>query len=338
MPEQSHVAFTPDPRLDFLADIEPVTGWSENMFFQQWDEKAGIGLFTHIGRVREDPTLWRGCIAVYLPGGQLLVQRSYGRAADDRGPQAGSLKIICETAGKRWRLLYDGVAELTHSRALGARLGGASTARPMKLDLAFEARSPTYDLFAARELGQQDFAHLHHEQAFNVVGELRFDGGVHSLSGFGFRDHSVGARNLSDFSGNTMFYASFPSGRVVQALQNFTADGGIRLRSGFLVENGVGELLDLVEAPGLTDTCGAPDAFEVHYLRNGQPIKVTGQALHAATFTIGMPNDWSIGTDRESDNPLIIVEQPCRVLWPDGEVGYGNLERNFRRDILEIPG
>jgi len=336
--EQKHPAFKPAPELDFIASVQTdVPGWSENMFFQLWDPLQGVGIYTHIGRVREDPTLWRSCLAVYLPEGKVLAQRTHGRAADNRGPHAGSMQVLCVNPGTTWKIAYDGVAELTDSLAMARRIVGGGVARPLKLDLMFEARSPTYDLFAARNLGHTEFAHLHHEQAFDVTGTISFDGVSYPISGFGFRDHSLGARDLSGFGGNTMFYASFPSGRVVQALQNFAPDGSVRMRSGFVVEDGVGELLELIEAPRLESTDGAPDEFSISYTRAGQSITVTGKAVHRATFSINMPNDWSVGTDLLSNDPLIIVEQPCEVRWPGGEVGFGNLERNFRRSSLRCP-
>lgn len=336
--DRNRTAFSPDPQLDLLAEPErDVAGWSENMFFQGWDGERGIGLFTHIGRVRNAPDIWRCVLAVYLPGGKVLAHRSYGKAPDRNGPATGSMSIRCKTPGKAWSLAYDGVAEHTDSLTTAKRVVGAGPSKPLRITLEFAAISPTYDLFAARGLGTQEFAHMHHEQAFTARGSFVVDGESIPFDGMGFRDHSVGARDLTGFFGNILFFAVFPDGTVIQALRNYTETRAVKLDSGFIVENGKGELLQVTAAPILNSSAGDPAEFEVAYERDGKPLKFKCHTLHNAAFTISLPNDWSVGVDTETPDPLIILEQPIRVEAPDGQIGYGNLERNFRRSTLRIP-
>ena len=44
-----------------------------------------------------------------------------------------------------------------------------------------------------------------------------------------------------------------------------------------------------------------------------------------------------MGVNLELDDPLVIVESPIQATVPDGEIGYGMLERNQRLSTLRVP-
>jgi len=75
-----------DPAEDLTHKVPgDVALWSENYFFQCYDPAAQVGIWTHLGRTPHDPAIWRALVTVYLPGGALLVSKTYGRGPEDDG-------------------------------------------------------------------------------------------------------------------------------------------------------------------------------------------------------------------------------------------------------------
>jgi len=325
--------FGVDPRMDLPAERVDEPGWSENMFFQMYDHYRGIGIFSHIGRHRLDTGLWRAVVAVYV-GSDVYVSRSFGRAVDDRGPAAGSLQVSCEEPQRRWRVRFDGAAELLNSQALAAGANGGGPTRPVAFDLAYTAAGPIYDMFANAQLAHQDWGHVHHEQAFRVEGTVTLGGVPVSIDGMGYRDHSVGVRELGKFGGNHMLYGLSERGRVIQGIEAFDIDGARLHSDAYYVEDGRFEKLILEQLPGLDDAVGNPWRFTARFVRAGEFFVVEGEVLGSAAFTISDPNDWSLGVAVPEQNPLIIVESPVRLVLPDGDIAYGCLERNCRLSSL----
>lgn len=325
--------FGVDPGLDLPAARVDAPGWSENMFFQMYDHDRRVGIFSHIGRHRLDTGLWRAVLALYVGDG-VYVSRSFGRSVDDRGPAAGCLEVRCEEPLRRWHLRYDGAAELLSARALAAGGNGGGPTRPVAFDLSYRAAGPVYDMFASARLGQQDWGHVHHEQAFRVDGTLTVSGDAIIAHGMGYRDHSIGAREMGKFGGNNMLYGLSERGRVIQGIEAFGLDGTRIHADAYYVEDGRFEQLALEELPELANAAGDPGRFTARYVRGGEPFPVEGEVLANAAFTISDPNDWSLGVAVPEENPLVIVESPVRLVLPDGDVAYGCLERNRRLSAL----
>lgn len=310
--------------------------WSESMFFQFTDIRNGYALRTHAGTYYADTGLFRGLFILYLPGGEeLLVSRSFGRSADNRGPDAGLLQYKVVEPLKTWRVTFEGpVDRVTRMQAARRTVGGGLT-ELIKLDLAFEAAMPVWDQFTFAGIPTQSWGHLHHQQAFTVTGDVTVGGEVVPLSGYGYRDHSRGGRDLSGYGGNHFLNIRFPSGRVIQGIQAEDRQGNYAFRTGFLYENGVFKRLEVVDLPRMTDTSGTPDDFTARWRLGDEEIAISGSAYHHGPMTIYQPHDRCLGVNLDLDDPLVIVESPIRAEW-DGEVGHGMLERNQRLTSLQI--
>jgi hypothetical protein len=303
------------------------------MFFQMYDHDRRVGIFSHIGRHRLDTDLWRAVLALYVAD-DVYVSRSFGRAVDDRGPAAGSLQVRCEEPLRRWHVRYDGAAEPLDAQAVARGANGGGPTRPIAFDLAYSAAGPIYDMFASARLGEQDWGHVHHEQAFWVEGTVTVGGDAITIQGMGYRDHSVGVREMGKFGGNKMLYGLSKRGRVIQGIEAFDLEGKRLHADAYHVEDGRFEQLTLAELPDLVNVAGDPGRFTARYVRAGEPFLVEGEVLGNAAFTISDPNDWSLGVAVSEENPLIIVESPVRLVLPDGDVAYGCLERNRRLSSL----
>lgn len=75
-----------------------IRNWSETRWLGTWNPDAGVGLYLHAGRFRHDIDLWWAQTVVYLPGGKVAVDRSWGRDVDERG-----VRTVSSTSSSRNR-------------------------------------------------------------------------------------------------------------------------------------------------------------------------------------------------------------------------------------------
>ena len=304
--------------------------WSENYAFVSYDGAAGVGVFTHIGRVAHNPGLWRGTTVLLLPGDGLLISKTVGLPSDPRVPSSGALAITCEEPFARWRLTHDGRGlQADRSNAAQALVGGTESAA-MSYDLSFEQMSPVWDL--TDWMRQQEWGHAHIEQAGRVHGTVRAGEHTYAFDGTGFRDHTLGPRNFANLNRTCWAHAEFPSGRVFCALRIWSPDDQVVLNQGF-VYDGTGdlEILQPEAMPTITSPTGDPQGFSIGFESHAATIH--GEVLHSLPFMLDEPNDLLLGTDPTRASTKVIVEAPCRYTW-DGEVGFGWLERSRRIDQL----
>jgi hypothetical protein len=115
----------------------------------------------------------------------------------------------------------------------------------------------------------------------------------------------------------------------------FNADGALNrpVIGAWIDADGNEFPMSQADLPPLTDVRGAPQRFEAVFAhKGGKPITYAIEVVHAFVNTITASNeningiDWTIGGD-----PLVATECMIKVTGPDGNVGYGHLERSVRR-------
>jgi hypothetical protein len=325
--------FAVDPELDYLAEPQrDVPLWSETMFFQGWDAEQDVGFWSHVGRWPHDLDLWWSQIFVYLPDGKVVVDRCFGRPADRTGPVLGNMRITCEEPGQRWRHAYDGAGELTTSAKTARGLSGAGRIATLQMDLELTAKMPTWDLYKLISADSENWSDTHQQQAMWMRGPITVDGRTWNVEGMAYRDHSTGPRDWAGWGGNVMLSLLFPSGRVVVGVVTWSLDQKPGFNIGLIYEKERLEILERIQLPGLDDLDANPRTFDaVLDRREGDPIAMRGEVLHSATLSFVEPNENLNGVDLNNpSDPLALFETPVRFTWPDGEVGHGNLERNYR--------
>jgi hypothetical protein len=313
--------------------------WNETWFFSTWSPENEIGLFVHAGVHPTDPTVWYAQVIVYLPGEELLVDRSFGRSTPGQGPSTGSFTVTIEEPLHRWRLRFDGAGERTTPDATGRGPVGAGPSVPLSFDVTLTAAGPLWDLFAATGMDHLSWAGMHHEQNTRSRGTMRVDGAEWDLDGYGFRDHSTGPRDFTRLGGDRFWgFVSPTTGRGCQGIMVWNRDGELELSSGAYYLGDEVELIDGgISLTGLADTFGNPTELEIAFTRaDGQTLAATGRILHTVTISILDPNSNVNGTWLEGD-PLILAESQVRFDWPDGDVLYGHLERVARLSSLDSP-
>lgn len=343
--------FAVQPADDLLHDVpEGVPGWSETMYFHTWSPESadgqGVGVFIHCGRWPEDPHLWWAQVIALLPDGQLLVDRSWGRAPDDRGPATGNLRIRCVEPLRRWRLEFDGAGEFTDLATMATGPSGAGQARAFSFAIDLEAAAPVWDMHAALGIDGLQWAAFHHTQGFRAAGEVKAGDQRWQLDGVAHRDHSSGPRDVSRLGGLHFCVLVFPrSGRVVNGLVNWGLDGTVDHRTQALFEGGVTDAATVetgssLRISGLADhRTHQPHAIDITFDRaDGSPYAIKAERLHGYTLTFLAPNENINGLDlRTQPDALVITQSTVRVVAPDGEIGYGVVERDYRPSQLPSP-
>ena len=343
--------FGAEPADDLLHEpLHEVPLWSETHFFTVWNPAENVGVWIHVGTHWEDPGIWHGQVFAYLPGGEEVVgDISWGRPIDD-GPQTGAFRASCVEPLKRWKLTYDGVGERTTIERAGSGLfGGGPAFTPFSFEVELDAAMPIYNLFTAAGLEGRDWAGIHHEQTMRSSGTLKVHGvGEWSLDGCSFRDHSVGPRDFSTLGGDHFLGVLFPeSGRSITTLIMWSRENRIDLRAASINDGAELELIadvemtglehDTSDPAGLHDTVANPRKLELMLGRaDGERLILPVEILHTAPQTYFDPNIFCNGcaVGAVDENPMFSAQCAVAVTWTDGERGYGNLERTYRRSQL----
>lgn len=317
-------------------------GWVETAFVSCWDDRSEVGLYLHIGRCPQDVELFWAQVLAFLPGGVVLVDRSWGRARDAQSLDTGNLRIVMDRPHQGWTVSYDGAAQLSSPREMARQVVGSGPARPLRFDVRMEAAGPIWDLYAARRLVEgvhtatrQDWAQgTHTQQAYRHQGTLIFEGVAHTLDGFAGNDHSSGPRHLAGIGGDLLLIGGWP-GRVLHYTHTFTTDGTVVLDAASLFgPDGAHELVT-VRMPYLTSTVGDPASFDITVTdRSGTESVVRADVVATASATLTDDNDNLNGVDRGGPDHLVLNESRLRLTLPDGAVGAAYLERGARLSSL----
>ncbi|TAM65687.1 hypothetical protein [Mycobacterium sp.] len=311
-----------EPEREFPAQSYPdnIPLWTENYCFVAYDPSSQVGLWTHLGRAPFDSTLWRELSIVYLPDGERLVNKGYGRGQTPRGPGGATMAFQCVEPFRQWRMSRDGgsirttVGQLYHGMVTDQRH------ERVGFDVTLDCFGGVWDW------GEVEDAHkwgkLHYEQLVGVKGTISIGGQSIPFDGQGLRDHTSGARDFTTFASHIWSWANFPSGRGF-ILLHLVVNGQYLTRA-VVQENGTLTAVDLRNSPVLTDRSQHADPY---VLELGEH-RINAEILHPFPNGFDGPNDICIGYD-PSVTATANFENLSRFEW-DGEVGYGHTERSIK--------
>lgn len=313
---------------DFLqVPPDPQTNWSENLvcIFNAPDSRLAV--YTHFCRISwQRPALWEGLLAVYLPGGELLVSRSFAVSTDHRVANAGALSYACVEPLRHWRLEFDGLVRRTRIDELAAGLLSDGPVEPLSIDLDITGICPPWSVGHAADQPWGDF---HLEQESRIEGRVEIAGQEIPVSTHGLRDHSRGPRDHSGIPSEGWSFGFFPGGRHYVAL-HVGNDDGPPLVTGSYFDGEMAHDITRVEVPLLDSPLGEPRDYEVRFGGNSfGDLTVRGHLDNAAAFTLAHPIGQPIGFDSSDRGATLLVEGPATAVL-DGETGHGWLERVAR--------
>ena len=300
--------------------------WSENLYFFAHDGAAGLCVFAHMSRLSPDPRVWEGNLAITLPDGTVLVNRSIGYSPNLAW--TGQLGLDCIEPNRRWHWHFNGVAQHTDGQQLAtsARLPDARV--PVELDLTFYAVHPVW---AKEDMDGQDGADFHIEQGGRFRGRVRWGDEIVSMDCTGWRDHSAGPRSYESLQGNIMAACIFPSHKTLLATLIWAGDSeDIHLHNfGYIVDGDHFQDLTIVKAPTLSSPDNMPRSVSFELDVGGARGILKAEALNSITHTLMRPQGMEFGNIPIDPQTALFCSAPTRYEW-QGEVGYGWMDRAFR--------
>ncbi|BDB43973.1 MULTISPECIES: DUF7064 domain-containing protein [Mycobacterium] len=308
-----------------------IDGWSETRWIGTWSPESQCGLWLHVGRCREDLDLWWVQTNVYLPGGRLIVSRSWCRTGQGPLVLDGNLRLSTDEEFQRFSLAFDGAGELCTTAELAEKTAGAGIAVPFRVELSAEAAAPPFDPFGGHGNGEA-WASRHTQQTYTTTGTVTFEGTSLELDGVGYIDHSSGPRSFAGVGSHVFVNAVLPD-MSVHAMAVRGHDGEQQMVAGAVFTDSAESKIVAVDMPNLTDLVGGPHSFQLRIDSvDGQSTTLDVEIIHTLPVTITDRNDNlnGIGWDLPEDT-LILTECVARVTAADGSVGYGQVERSMRR-------
>lgn len=272
---------------------------------------------------------------MFLPDGNVGVDRSWGKPRDDDGVYTGVFELLVPEPWKEISSTYDGALEIVTPVELASRpRGSGGFGVPVRWSLDATAVRDPWDMYGHHEQRETWASGGHAEQHHRVVGELIVDGVTHSVEGPGFDDHSYGVRDWTGFGSHIFFNAAFEGfGLHVIAIQGL--DGSPQRVVGAVMRDGhPPDPVTDVSTPLVGDPLGGPEAFEASVTtasgeRLGLEVKVVRFCPTCATEE---HNDNINGLDWDvPGDPMFFNECIARYTTSDGRTGYGHLERSTRR-------
>lgn len=326
---------TPTSADFFLREpVRDVARWSETGFFQAYNPDENVAVFTHVCRCQQDLDLWSSHTLVFLPDGEILADRSFGRTPDDRGGVgAGASRIIIEEPFRLWRSVFDGHGERTSMAGLARGIRGAGPGVAMRYEVMGIAAGPVWDLAANNEGAPPAgnwAGHGHYQQNFLTSGTLNVAGKSYSLNGVGWNDHSRGPRTFDHYGTHRWLSALLP-GATLHAITLWDSEGVCRTAAGTLFTREGREQVT-IDFPGIGDTLGGPREYEIVVTRkSGDAFILKAETLHPQVLSITGANDNLNGIYWEGDvNTTVHFDSTVRLTTPSGEIGYGYAERGIR--------
>jgi hypothetical protein len=310
-----------------------VPNWSENLLFSGVDAKNGIFYYHHLGLVGGAPELWRGDFAVALPDGRQLLQVTFGNSDSGNTIGDGTLECECIEPLKSWRIKFSGAAYLTDAETnRNTMLSVDQIPVRCEWDIRWEAASPMHE--AAKNNTLSSGFTVRYEQNGYYWGTCKFADEVIPLEGYGYRDHSVGPRDYSKFSGHVWTWGTFPSGKGFGSLSLYE-HGKSGFAAPWVTVDGELKEAELVTTPHWDDTMDDYDekTFDLVLRVDGREHHIRGENMgYGYYWTLHNPSQLCFGrvpSKMIDDNQWVCRELVTRWTW-DGEEVLGLTEISRR--------
>ena len=322
-----------------FAPRHDIPNWIETRYFGHYSPEAGVGLLVHVGRQRGYLDLWWSHIAVLLPDGQIVVDRQWLRTSDPMGLRGGNLTFVSTHPRHSLYCAFDGGGQLCSEEALVRRTRGDGAGLvPVRWELQATALRPVWDMMAQHADATWAGGHqaTHRQQHFRCSGSLTVGRDSYALDGPGYNDHSSGLRSFESFGGHWYFTAIFPALSIFQ-VTDFDETAQPRNCVGAVIQGDDVRYVTHADAERAADALGGPrKTSAVLTLSDDTKVAFDAEVIAMWPITINHANENLNGFDWEHPQGTVLWNE-CwtRYTLPDGTIGYGHLERSFRREWVD---
>lgn len=316
---------TTDPRLDLIRTEIPEgkPDWTENIAWMMHDPTTGISMFAHLGRMQPDRTLWEGLTLLYLPSGDVLVNRNLGVCLGEaKTPEYHYRPIV---PMKIWHFQFDGMMQRVNPGELRTRPVADEPFEYVIYDLVFEGVQPVYNMHDST-LASEAERKMHLEQGGTVKGAVVIGGQRHHIDCTMVRDHSVSERTYKTLDLESWANCTFPSGKIFTILEVKRQE--IQIMQGQVFRDGKFEKVSAQSVADLHNTAGEPYTGTIKLQVASGDIEIQYEVIgkQYANFNLMRPVGLRPGIDINNQEFMNATQCPAKFTW-DGEVGYGWLER-----------
>jgi hypothetical protein len=326
-----------------LADELPVTElprephWSENYCFEGYDEGDNIGFWLHLGRWPRNPAIWREQLWVYWPDGTYSIMRGFGAHPVDSGAGGALLTLACIEPGE-WGIRFEGPTRVTTGVRMAEPAASYLSDGPyaaIGIDLRFSANHPAWNF--GDVLKNENWSRFHYEQHGSVRGTMRFEAPGKPQKSFqvncvGYRDHSRGPRELSNFGGNYWIHGQFPNGRAFSLMHVWKNENGRRIPAfsqAVVFEGGTIYPATFTDLPLISDKYKPSREFRLTLNSELGAMEMKGTIKRSVCQSADSYMDSFDGITADDQGVLYVYEEATQFTW-NGLVGTGHSERAER--------
>ena len=318
-----------NPQDEFIHDAGDDRAWSESYYFNFYDPKEGVGMFTRMG-LRPNEGWCDALHVVYLGGDHVAFTHSREdlHGVSDR-LTVGGLTLKRVEPFKKWVVGYDGPAQdISDAAVLITRRRERPDGwfRPARLQMSVEFDALADPFYAAQG------SHGHFEQTGAVRGAIALDGKTWNVNGWGVRDKSWGPRTWQSggagTTGSTRRPSAGPAPFVTWFSINWGADlalacscvansDGVLTGGGWVQANGKNQELRTVRVTRSTYKPGSILHTGMHLdatAADGTSYSIDGDVITVCPTKIPMPAG------------ATFVNEGLARFTTGGRVGYGIAE------------
>jgi len=324
--------------------VPPTPEYREGTSMWIWDDAGRVGLpriaVEALGATWE--TSRNASVNVALPDGRVLVVRE--DAAPHPVPDAqgrprvlgtGPLRFECLEPFARWRLTFDGTANLTTvddqiaACTSGARGHAETEPVPLRMEIETQTAAPPWIQGSLDPDGHFVAGERRFEQLFTAEGSVEIDGSSMPFRGGGLRTHRKGGArsDYSDWYGHCWQSAFFPSGRAFGFI-HYTPrpDGSVKYHEGWVLDDGEVLPAKVVETPWKQGWVPVGDDVSFALRTARGDVAITAETA-LSTYSPTIPIREGVGFPP--------VQQGIAHYRWDDEEAYGMIERSIRADLPE---
>jgi hypothetical protein len=248
----------------------------------------------------------------------------------------GILNFECVIPFKQWRITFDGVTFLTTQDENRSRFSGFDQYPvPTKFDIIWEGCAPMFQSKRSEDGNLTTGYDVRYEQGGTFRGHLRYFDQEITIGGPGYRDHSVGPRNLELFTGHVWTCATWPeTGRVIGTL-NMEQGDTIRSATPYVVIDGEYRKAEYVSGPywGAGRNDYDDKNFDVVFRSDGVDHVISAEVLDEGYYwTCFAPSQLCAGMDpvrAQTEKHWVVKEAAIKYTW-EGVATDGLLEISRR--------